>query len=37
MYNIMDKRSKVNSQLSDKIYETTLDDIDPDDNEINSE
>jgi hypothetical protein len=37
MYNIMDKRSKVNSQLSDKVYETTLEDVDPDDNGVNSD
>jgi len=37
MYNIMDKRSKVNSQLSDKVYDVTLDDIDTPDFEFNSD
>lgn len=33
----MDKRSKVNSQLSDKVYDVTLDDIDTSDFEFNSD
>lgn len=34
---IMDKRSKVNSQLSDKVYDVTLDDIESADFEFNSD
>ena len=37
MYNIMAKRSKVNSQLSDKVYDVTLDDVDTPDFEFNSD
>ena len=33
----MDKRSKVNSQLSDKVYDVTLDDVEPADFEFTSD
>ena len=33
----MDKRSKVNSQLSDKVYDATLDDIETADFEFNTD